>query len=114
MEKMNAQRGTAFLLFLWAVFLCSSWCLAGDGFFKYGVGLVQNQTNIAEVKLFSVGYQDHISKIVVYQAEAGLWADSMNNGGSRKSSGWVSGSAGIEVTPGPLYLQSLWGIAAIT
>lgn len=97
------------LLFL---FLCSSTSYA-DTFFKYGVGIGESAIKSkAETKFFTLGQNHPINNYLIYQYEAGLWAD--QGGYPRKTSGFVDLSAGVQITPGYAVIQTLWGLAAIT
>lgn len=113
-RKMHlATKTSLFLLVFTVIVLAPKTANAGHGsFFKYGLGVfLPDQKSKAEVKMFSVGYQDELY-IIDYKLEAGLWAD--QRGGDRSSSGFGSASLGIEPRLGWFYIHSFWGVALIT
>jgi hypothetical protein len=95
------------------VFLFSTAAFAGNFVGKYGLGIAPDSHSPVEVKLFSAGYQDtYLHDIMLYQLEAGVFADSHGDG--RRSSGFTAASTGIRVDPGTVYAEMLWGVALIT
>ena len=82
-------------------------------FLKYGVGFGSSAKERAvEVKTASIGKQRQFF-IFIDQWEVGGWFEQSNDP-SRKSSGFIDYSVGLNVDAGYLYVQSLWGVAAIT
>ena len=94
--------------------LLSSTAYAGNLIGKYGLGImVPDSRSVAEVKLFSLGYQhDYWKDLLLAQYELGVFADA--HGENRKSSGYIAASTGIRVSPGAVYAEVLWGVALIT
>jgi hypothetical protein len=83
-------------------------------FFKYGVGVFKSANRSAvEVKTISVGRQRPLGYYMIYQYEVGGWMDTRDDAG-RKSSGFANVATGINLNIGPMYAQSLWGVALIT
>lgn len=85
-----------------------------DSFFKYGVGLFNSaKDSRAETKIFSVGYTKKFFESLMYQLEAGTWIDNRRDL-SRNSSGFGTGSLGVDIQTGYIYTQALWGAGLIT
>lgn len=86
--------------------------LAGS-FFRYGVGVFGSaEHSRAEVKSFSLGYEEDWLGPLIVQYEVGIYADQI--GGGRSSSGYGNVSTGVQVNPGYLVMRSTWGVGAIT
>lgn len=80
---------------------------------SYGVQVLQKEhSGFADVKLFNIGYQTSLYKIFAQKAELGVWSDVKFPG--RSSSGYGAYSVGLRIEPGSLYLESYWGLCAIT
>ena len=84
-----------------------------DTLISYGVGIMHSaKYSPAEVKVFSLGYNEDLFGPLVRKYEIGLWADQISE--NRKSSGFASYSYGVKVEPSIFYIESDWGVGFIT
>jgi len=82
-------------------------------FSSYGVGVFDKNSSTADVKLFSIGYQDKLIWFLDQKYEGGLWTDIRRDMG-RSSSGYIAYSLGTEASKDWFYIHSFWGLALIT
>lgn len=96
-----------------SLFLLLTQVAYSDTVFNYGVGVAHSAKYSAfETKMFSVGRSEDLLGPFVETYTVGLWADQVGEG--RKSSGFANYSLGVKCEPSIFYLQSDWGVGAIT
>ena len=101
-----------FLTIIALLFSTNSFAKKGS-FSSYGVGVFDKNSSTADVKLFSIGYQDEWLWFLDQKYEGGLWADTRRDIG-RSSSGYIAYSIGTEASRDWFYIHSFWGLALIT
>lgn len=102
-----------FLMLLMLLFLSTSAIAEQGTFGSYGLGVFDKNSKSADVKIFSVGYQDNWMWVFDHKYEFGLWTDIKGDMG-RSGSGYVAYSIGLEPVLDWFYIHSFWGLAFIT
>ena len=82
-------------------------------FASYGLGILDKNSTSADVKIFSLGYQDDWIWVFDHKYEMGLWTDVRRDMG-RSSSGYVAYSVGLEPELDWFYIHSFWGLLLMT
>lgn len=103
---MKTMLGSSLLLFMASM-------ANADLTLNYGVGIAHSAKYSAfETKMFSAGIKNDLYGPFIEKYDLGLWADQIGEG--RKSSGFASYNLGIKVEPSILYMESSWGVGAVT